>query len=83
MFFPKAKFLKGAIQSAESIRRSQAGSITMACFIDTASGYWQNIPARLETLSTLNDILKGLLIPMAITAPWCVPAFQDLVAGHD
>ena len=64
--------------SAENMRRCQTGSLTMACFIDTACGYWQNIPARLETLSILNGILKGLLTPMAATAPWCVPAFLDL-----
>ena len=83
MFFQRSAFLRGAIQGAESIRRSQAGSLTMACFIDTASGFWQNIPARLVTLSTLNDILKGLLIPMAKMAPWAVPAYLDLIAGHD
>jgi len=83
MFFQGAAFLRGAIQSAESIRRSQAGSLTMACFIDTASGYWQNIPARLETLGTFNDILRGLLIPMSAMAPWCVPAYQDLIVGHE
>lgn len=83
MFFVRAAYMRGAIQSAESIRRSQAGSIMMACFIDTASGYWQNIPARLETLSTFNDILRALLIPMSVTAPWTVPAFQDLADGID
>lgn len=82
MFFQTAAFMRGAVQSAESIRRSQAGTIAMACFIDTASGYWQNIPARLETLSTFNDVLEGLLIPMSVIAPWVVPAYKDLIVGH-
>ena len=83
MFFLTSPWMKGAIQSAESVRRSQAGTIAMACFIDTASGYWQNIPDRLETLGNFNNVLRALLIPMAFIAPWAVWGYEDLIVGHD
>jgi len=75
--------MRGALMSAESLRRSQAGSLQMAAFIDTASGRWQNIPARLETLAEWNDILRELIPPMIFVAPWMIPAFYDLATGID
>lgn len=83
MFFTHTAFLKGAVMSAEDVRRSLAGSILMACFIDTASGYLENIPARLETLRYFNTVLEVLLNAMSPSQLCFISPYLDLRDGID
>ena len=73
----------GAIQSLEALRSCQIGTAMMAAFIRFELEEQPNIQSTLDTVKTMNDIGKLLIIALAPFQFWSTGAFRDYCTGVD
>lgn len=77
MFFKYLPFIRGTVQSLESLRSTFIGALAMSIFIKCSIDELDKINDDIELMDILN-ITGALLIPkLSITTPFLIGAYID------